>query len=350
MPRQVTLKQVAALAGVSYQTVSKVINRQVQVSKQTEDRIWEAVHTLDYHPNQIARSLRSQRSHLIGFSWEPSSPDTANPILDQFLQSMSQASESAGYHLLAFPYRPVQEWVEAYRVLIETNRVDAFVVSSIDYNDPRIQFLQEQSFPFVGFGRSNLDWDFPYVDVDGAAGMRHVVEHLVERGHRRIAVLTWPAGSRVGQNRMDGLMQAINQAGISLSSDWIARGQGNYAFGYQASLPWLDLPSGKRPTAIVAFNDAMAIGAMNAARNRGLQVGSDLAVTGFDDSPMVQYLTPSLTTVRQPIWEVGQQVMNILLGILDGLPPKDLHVMLQPRLIIRASSENLVPLVGNTPT
>lgn len=343
MPRQVTLKQVAALAGVSYQTVSKVINRQVQVSKQTEDRIWEAVHTLDYHPNQIARSLRSQRSHLIGFSWEPSSPDTANPILDQFLQSMSQASESAGYHLLAFPYRPLQQWVDAYRVLIETNRVDAFVVSSIDYNDPRIQFLQEQSFPFVAFGRSNSDWDFPYVDVDGAAGMRMIVEHLIGNGHRRIAVLTWPEASRVGQNRMDGLLHAFNQAGISLPFEWIARGQGNYAFGYQASQGWLNLPADKRPTAIVAFNDAMAIGAMNAAANQKLRVGVDLAITGFDDSPMVQYLTPSLTTIRQPVWEVGQQVMNILLGILDGQPPKDTHILLQPRLIIRASSENPIP-------
>jgi DNA-binding LacI/PurR family transcriptional regulator len=338
MSRRVTLKEVAVHAGVSYQTVSKVLNHQTQVSKETEQRIWNSVRALGYRPNLIARSLRSQRSNMIGYSWEPTPPDQANPILDMFMQSMATAAENANYHLLAFPHRPGNAWINAYRELIDTNRVDGFVLSSVEFNDPRVQFLQEREFPFVAFGRSNPEWEFAYVDVDGGAGMRMVAEHLIQQGHRRFGVLAWPEESRVGQNRIEGLESALAEAGLPLSGQLLSRGEGVFQFGRQAAQPWLELPKENRPTAIVALNDAMAIGAMRAAQECGLQVGVDLAVTGFDDAPMVQYLNPPLTSVRQPTWEVGQRVMQLLLAQLEGNTPEERQVLLAPRLIVRTSS------------
>lgn len=338
MKSRITLKQVAAHAGVSYQTVSKVLNQKAQVSKDTERRIWDSVHALGYRPNQIARSLRSQRSRLIGYSWEPAPPDQVNPILDQFLMSMSQAAEQASYHILTFPHRPGEEWINLYRELIDTNRVDGFILSSVEYNDPRIAFLCERHFPFVAFGRSNSGLDFPYVDIDGALGMHQVVTHLVKLGHRKIVALAWPQASRVGQNRIEGFLAGLEQAGIFPTEDDIARGEGNFHFGYEATLRWLERPPEKRPTAIVAFNDAMAIGAMHAVQERGLVVGEDIAVTGFDDAPLVQYLNPPLTSVRQPTWEVGQRVISILLAMLDDNPPAERYILLPPTLIVRQSS------------
>jgi len=335
---RITLKQVAREAGVSYQTVSKVLNRQGTVSKETEERIWRAVRSLGYRPNLIARSLRSQRSGMIGYSWEPASPDQANAILDRFLQSMTEAAEGMGYHLLAFPYRPGNAWVESYRELVDTNRVDGFVLSSVEYNDPRILFLQERGFPFVAFGRSNPDWQFPYVDINGEEGMRMVVDHLIERGHRRIAALAWPDPSRVGDNRLAGYMAAMDAHQITPHPEWIVRGEGSYAFGREATLRLLDLPPTHRPTAIAAFNDIMAIGAIHAIQERGLQPGKDVAVTGFDDSPLIQYLSPGLTSVRQPIWEVGLAVINILSGYLNQEPVSDSCRLITPELIIRQSS------------
>jgi DNA-binding LacI/PurR family transcriptional regulator len=338
MSRSVTLKEVARHAGVSYQTVSKVLNHQVQVSKETEERIWNSVRELGYHPNLIARSLRSQKSNMVGYSWEPTPPDQANPILDMFLQSMANAAENAGYHLLAFPHRPGNAWINAYRLLIDSNRVDGFVLSSVEYDDPRVRFLQERNFPFVAFGRSNPDWDFPYVDVNGGMGMKLVVEHLIGQGHRRIGVLAWPKASRVGQDRMSGLQTALAEAGIDLPARYLKRGQGVFQFGWQATTDWLDLPAEERPTAIVGFNDAMAIGAIRAAQERAVQVGADLAVTGFDDAPMIQYLNPPLTSIRQPTWEVGQKTMQLLLGLLSNGKALEKHIMLAPRLIVRESS------------
>ncbi len=341
---RITLKEVAAHAGVSYQTVSKVIHHQIQVSKETEERIRKSIEELGYHPNQLARSLRLQRSNLIGYSWEPTPPDQANPILDQFLQSMAQALESAGYHLLSFPYRSGKALIDSYQELIASNRVDGFVLSGVEYNDPRVLLLREANFPFVAFGRTNPDWDIPYVDVDGAAGIRMVMEHLLEQGRRRIAALVWPAESRVGQDRLDGYLNCLSSAGITPPPEWLARCQeGTYAHGVFATDQLLDLPPEIRPTGFVAFNDIMAIGAMYAIQSRGLQVGDDIAVTGFDDAPMTQYLTPPLTTVRQPIWEVGQRVTAILMSILGERgekpsPSEEQHVLLHPRLIVRRSS------------
>src|SRR5574339_472690 len=162
--KKVTLKEVALRAGVSYQTVSKVLNRQAQVSRETEQRITDAVQELGYRPNQIARNMRVMRSYMIGYSWVPTTPNQVNHILDQFLSSMVLEAEAAGYHLLPFPFREGDAHVEDYRELINTGRVDGFVLSSVNYNDPRISFLIEQNFPLVAFGRANPELDFPYVD------------------------------------------------------------------------------------------------------------------------------------------------------------------------------------------
>jgi DNA-binding LacI/PurR family transcriptional regulator len=340
--QRVTLKEVATSAGVSYQTVSKVINHQVQVSRDTEERIWQVVQELGYRPNYTGRSLRSQRSLTLGYSWPPAPPDQANPILDQFLQSMFMAAEERGYYLLCFPYHANRErQLATYSELIDTGRVDGFILSSVEYNDPRVLFLNERNFPFVAFGRSNPELDFPWIDVDGAAGIQMAVSHLLRAGYTRIAALAWPETSRVGNNRMEGYFNALQSAGITPNPRWIQRGEGRYIFGYQATQDLLDLPKAERPNALITLNDPMAIGAMQAVRERGLIVGVDFAIAGFDDAPMVQYLDPPLTSVRQPIWEVGQQIIPMLLQFLEsGKPPTPSEVLVIPRLVVRASSGN----------
>jgi len=338
--RRVTLKQVAMAAGVSYQTVSKVLNQQMQVSGETEDRIWKAAQTLGYHPNYTARSLRTQRSFTIGYSWPPSPPEQENLILDQFLQNMFAAAEEQGYYLLCFPYHAdIKKHLATYSELIESRRVDGFILSNIEYDDPRVLLLLEKNFPFVTFGRSNPELVFPWIDVDGGSGIRQAMLHIMEQGHRRIGALAWPLDSRVGNNRMEGYYSVLQEAGIAPEDLWIKRGEGIFDFGYKATLELLNLPEGKRPTALIALNDMMAIGALQAARDRGLQVGSEFAVAGFDDAPMVQYTFPPLTTVRQPIAEIGQRIISML---MERISQRDSPVLkpelIAPQLIVRGST------------
>jgi DNA-binding LacI/PurR family transcriptional regulator len=337
---RVTLKDVAASARVSYQTVSKVVNHQVQVSEETERRIWEAVETLNYRPDHTARALRSQRTFNIGYSWPPSPQDQANPILDQFLQSIFEAAEDRGYYLLCFPYHAdPQRHSGTYGRLIDVGRVDGFILSSVESQDPRVLLLLERNFPFVAFGRSDPEMVFPWIDVDGAAGVAMAVTHLLELGHTRIGALAWPETSRVGKNRMEGYFQTLQAAGITPRPAWIARGEGQYSFGYQATLQMLNLPEEQRPTALVALNDPMAVGAMQAVREMNTDVGGQFAIAGFDDAPMVQYLNPPLTSVRQPIWEVGQIIVPMLLSYIDtGKLPEPTSVLVSPQLVIREST------------
>ncbi len=335
---KVTLKDVAARAGVSYQTVSKVLNGDMQVAPETMERIQAAVQELGYRPNRIARNMRAGRSFMIGYSWTQTEPGQINHILDQFLSSMVREAGIVGYHVLPFPFREASSPTEAYRELIRSGNVDGFVLSSVNYHDPRIQFLIKQKFPFVAFGRSNPDWEFAWVDIDGAAGTRQAIEYLIGRGHCRIAILAWPEDSRVGNDRLQGYLDAMQAAQLAIEPDYMLRGEGTFEVGRAMTLHLLDLAPTRRPTAIMALNDTMAIGAMAAARERGLTIGTDLAIIGFDDAPMVQYLFPPLTSVRQPIGEAGRRCVELLVALIEGREPEQQHVLLQPSLIIRASA------------
>lgn len=338
MTGRVTIKDVAREAGVSYQTVSKVLNHRAKVKPETERSIRQAAERLGYAPHQAASSLRSRRARLIGYSGPPWPLNQANPILDEFLQSMLQAAEAAGYYLLCFPHHSGERQVDPYRRLVDSSRVDGFVLSGVEYDDPRLRYLLDNDFPFVAFGRSNLDMKFSFVDVDGESGMRSVVEHLLALGRRRIAALAWPETSRVGKDRMSGYRQALQTAGIEINTEWIARGEGNPVYGRQATQGWLALPDERRPDAFVAFNDAMAVGAMQAIQEVGLRVGVDVAVTGFDDLPMTQFLSPPLTTVHLPVADIGRQVTEILVGILEGKITELRHELIKPQLVVRQSS------------
>jgi DNA-binding LacI/PurR family transcriptional regulator len=335
---RVTLKDVAARAGVSYQTVSKVINGQGTVGRETEELIWQVVAELGYRTNVTARSLRKQATGLIGYTWMPMPPDRANPILDRFLTGSMQAAEAVGYHLMLFPSPSSDEQVHVYRQLIHSGRVDGFIVASTNYDDPRIKLLMELNFPFVAFGRANPEWDFCYVDVDGRAGVRAATEHLLGQGHRAVAVIAWPGSSRVGTSRLAGYQDAMDAAGIEVRPHWVARGESSFADGYKMMQELLALSPAERPTAVVAIDDNLATGAMRAAQDAGIAVGPELGITGFDDTPGVQHLSPSLTSVRQPILEVAQTLVPMLFQLIDGRQPEPDKVILEPRLIVRASS------------
>ena len=338
--RRVTLKEVARLAGVSYQTVSKVINKQIQVSKETEERIEQAIRTLGYRPSYTARSLRTRCSLTIGYSWQPSLHSQWNPILDRFYHNILLAAEAQGYYLLSFPYHADQEkYLNGYITLMDSGRVDGFIFSNVEYNDPRIELLQRNQFPFVAFGRSNPELVFPWVDVDGASGVRQAVEHLIQLNHSKIAILAWYEGSRLGDNRLSGYFSGMAAAEITIHQEWIKRGEGVFDFGYQATGELLSLPRRIRPTAIIALNDFAAVGAMQCIKQSGLRVGKDIAVVGFDDTPMVQFIDPPLTSVQQPIEEAGSIIIPMLIQFIkNGYPPQPSTVLLEPKLVVRKST------------
>lgn len=335
---RVTLKDVAARAGVSYQTVSKVLNNRAQVSDDTRERIWQAVRELNYRPNISARNLRTQASNLIGYAWHGMPKDFMHPVLDAFVHSIANAAEAHGFHLLTFTVDGNGAGSDVYQELFSRNQVAGFILADTVTDDPRVKTLIARQIPFVTFGQANDEWDFCWVDVDGYYGLTITVEHLLQRGHRRIAFITWPEGSQSGALREKGYREALAAAGITPRPEWIIRGENSAELGQSAVRRLLALPPEQQPTALACVSDLIAIGALNALQAAGLVVGKDVALTGFDDIPLVQYTQPPLTSVRQPINRIGETVIDMLLTQIQGEPVDQKCVVMQPELIVRASS------------
>ncbi|MGZ4495229.1 MAG: LacI family DNA-binding transcriptional regulator, partial [Nocardioides sp.] len=204
-----TLATVAAEAGVSRQTVSNALNSPELLRPDTLERVQEAIERLGYSPNRAARSLRTRASHLIGLSVEPPVEDSANALMDRFVHSLVQSTRGEGYHVLLFAGEPPVEGEESavqpdpvagYAELLRSAAVDAFVVTDTYRGNPQAAWLSRQGVPFVAFGRpwSEPGAAHPWVDVDGRAGVVLAVDHLVQRGHTRIAWVGWKKDSYIG--------------------------------------------------------------------------------------------------------------------------------------------------------
>jgi LacI family transcriptional regulator len=204
--------------------------------------------------------------------------------------------------------------------------------------DARIEYLIKCDFPFAAFGRTELDSDYSYIEEDGYFGMQLIADHIAGLGHKNIAVIISNPGLNFTSERMNGLKNGLAKHHISLKADLIRTGDLTQKSGYENALELLEKP--ERPTVIIAFNDLMALGAMSAAQELGLEVGKDVMVTGFDDIPMSEHSHPSLTTVRQPVYTIGGMVCEMLIKIIK----KEINVhqqeLLKPSLVVRQSTGN----------
>lgn len=335
-----TVADVADTAGVSRQTVSNVVNAPHRVRPETRTRVEEAIAALGYQPNRAARALRVAASRLIGYRVEPVHDESMANIHDRFLHALAEAGREADHHLLLFTADDAEDEIAACGRLFRTGGVDGFVIYGIDHGDRRPAALLRLGAPFAAFGRTDHDADHPWVDVDNAAGTAAAVEHLVARGHRRIGFLGWPEGSAVGDRRAEGWRTTLDKHGLLVDAHCLdVRSEDTAAVG--AALTAYLLDRAQPPTALVAASDTLAIGAVQTARTRGLVVGRDLAVVGFDDTPIARAL--DLSSVRQPIEAVGRAVMRALLDRLPGAPStadpaEPTGRLLDPVLVVRGSS------------
>ncbi len=341
-----TIKDVAREAGVSIATVSYVLNnKDAFVSAETRRQVLETIERIGYTPNSTARNLKANRTRLIGYAWHEVPYNQVNPVLDRFTYYLAHAAEAAGYHVLTFTH-PVTDPLPAYQELINTQRVDAFVLAGTTADDPRIRFLLDENFPFVSFGRSNPDWDFHWVDTDALEGVYEATQYLIRLGHTRIAMAAWPEQSVSGNFRLAGYLKAMQQAGLPVPPHYIIRGEHSEQAGREALAQWCQLPRRQWPTAIIAVSDLVAIGIMNEAERHGLVVGRDVSVTGFDDAPMTQYLRPALTTIQQPIVDITQALIEMLEIVLRKEDTSPQHLLVPTRLIQRASCGRPAPSAG----
>lgn len=332
----VTLKDIARELNLSVTTVSRALYGYDDVAEDTRQRVWVLAETLGYVPDTTAQRLRKGRTDTLGFVIPTFGPRFSDPFFSEFLAALGNEAARLGFDLLVSTRAPGAEEQAAYRRLVEGRRVDGLVLVRTRQHDERVQYLSERKFPFVAFGRTDLDIPHPYVDTDGEAGFRQLVEYLISLGHRRIACLSADPDLTFVSHRLAGYRAARAAHGLTLDPALLVQSDLTQRGGYEAASHLLDQT--EPPTALVCLNDLMALGAMRAAQERGLVVGRDISVTGFDNIPLAEDAHPPLTTLEQPVYDIGKRLCAMLVRLVRGEPLDNAHVLLCPNLVLRAST------------
>jgi DNA-binding LacI/PurR family transcriptional regulator len=338
-----TLEQVAALAGVSRATVSRVVNGSPKVSPVVRAQVERAVAKLGYVPNRAARSLVTRRADSVALVVsEPHARFFSEPFFAGMVRGVSAALAETGIQLLLLIAQdlPGRGRLERYVV---GGHVDGVLLASLHGDDPLPGTLERAGVPAVLVGRpagavprSIGAAPASYVDADNRGGARAAVEHLAGRGRRRIATITGSLDMGVGLDRLEGWRDGLAAAGLSGAGDLVEPGDFTEEGGAAAMARLLERP-GEPVDAVFAASDLMAAGALRALRGAGRRVPEEVAVVGFEDSAVARYAQPPLTTVRQPIEEMGRQATRLLLAQVAG-EAGGMHLILDTELVVRSST------------
>ena len=332
---RITLADVARRAGVSVSVVSRELNGDPALRARTETRrrIHGAAKALGYTPSHAARALRLSRAFAIALVV----PDLTNPIYSHLIRGIEDAADDLGYQVLMGRTERIQPGTDFMRRLVGEGRVDGFLVQRRDETDPQeFAHLVDGSTPVVLI---NSRWSRRgSVMLDDAAGARRATQHLLDLGHRDIALIGGDIHSHTGRARERGYVQAINAAGMRRRSAWVLH-SGYTPEAGRLAIRELCVTTGRRPTAVVVSNVNASMGVLLGAREIGLKVPEQLSVVAIHDSWFTEYASPSLTTVRMPMYELGREAVRLLHLRLEGERPVDLMIEdPAPELVARQST------------
>ncbi len=328
-----TMHEVAKRAGVGSITVSRVINSSGYVSLETRERVEKAIKELGYVPNTLARSLRSRRTDTVGLMVT----DITNPFFTTLARGVEDAANEAGYTVIFCNTDESAAKEEKYLNVLLQKQVDGLLFVPSHSHAKALLQVQKHGTPVVVLDRRVPDVDVDTVRCDSVDGAYQLTRYLVSLGHSRIAVMSGAVGVSTADDRVVGYRMALEEAGLAIDDGFIFRGDFTQDSGYLMTKQAIKLPL--RPTALIAANNFITIGAMKALQEMDLAVPDDIALVGFDDLPPSMVTFPFFTVASQPAYEMGMRAMKLLLERLKG---KEMHsfqeIILPTQLIIRRSS------------
>jgi LacI family transcriptional regulator len=329
-----TIRDVAQECGVSVATVSYVLNgSSLPVRAETRHKVLEAARRLNYQPSGIARALVRRRMHIISTQFHVSATGLAiDAFSSGILQGILNAAGKTDYDVLVFS----KPWPESQAAYVRDRRADGILVVAPRLGSDTIPSLLAFGIPVVALSTSGELWGVPAVDIDNEAGARLAAEHLLSLGHRRIAHLMGDADQPSAAARRTGFRGAMAAAGAAVPEEYIVSGRYKGEVNYEQTRRLLQLA--EPPTALFAGNDLIALSALEAARDLGVAVPGEFSIVGFDDIPTAAYVSPPLTTIRQPLPEIGGAAFNLLVARVEGqsVPPTTQRV--EPQLVVRGST------------
>ena len=312
MAGRVTIQDIARQAGVSKATVSRVLNQKPDVDKVTRERILRIMNEHDFVPNVAASGLAGGRTHLLGVLV----PSLSWPLMPQLMLGISEFVERTAYELVLYTMTQKVEHPVVLDRIVSSKMTDALLAIFPGPAKSHLIQLHEQGLPIVIIDDQSPVSSLPWVGTDHRAGAKQVVKHLIELGHREIAHISGPTSFKVSTDRENGYLEALQESGIEIISEFILEGDFKPPSGLLAGRRLLESPH--RPTAIFAANDEMAYGVMQAAEILGIRIPEDLALAGFDDIAPSAHVRPPLTTVRQPFYDMGHRAISLLLSLLEA--------------------------------
>lgn len=333
----ITIKDLAKHLDLSITTVSRALDGYDDVAEETRQRVVKAADEIGYIPSAAARQLRRQRSDAIGFIMAAASPRFNDPMYVSMISGLSDEAATRRMDMVLSSAAPdTEEEKNIYRRWVAGRRVDGMILNRIRQQDWRAEYLAKYHMPFVAVGQTESAVEYPCVVIENSAGFASLVAHVVDRGHQRIAYV---GGSNIlvsNQECVEGYRQGLEAAGLSFDPDLVVSLETTEEAAYAAAIELLSRPNA--PTALLCFSDTMAIGAMAAAKERGLKVGKDLAVAGYGNIERSQYSTPTLTTLNYPSYEIARHLAATLLHIICKEPVEQESVKFPIELVVREST------------
>jgi len=334
--RRATIRDVATLAAVSHQTVSRVINGQTSVAEPTRRRVLEAIAELGYVPSPMARGLISNRTHTLGMV----TADVSDGFFARAVAGAEIAARRRNYYLIvgSVEESPDDEEGTGYLRLMLERRVEGLILArpGVVFEGEHLEGAASAGIPLVSIGSTELP-GFTSVDVDNRRGGFDATKHLLELGHRSIATIVGPRDWPSADARLAGYHDALREAGSAETAELVEHGADwGLECGHAATERLL--ARGRKFTAIFAHSDLIALGAIRRLRLEGLSVPEDVSVVGYDDVPIAAYVDPPLTTVHQPMREVGELAAGLILDRIAGSERDDGPNLLPARLVVRQST------------
>lgn len=326
-----TIVDVAREANVSYSTVSRVLNNYPHIKPEKRERVLAAAKRLGYVANPMARTLAGGQTRIVGLLV----PDLMTEYVAQILHGIDEELAVAGYDLMLHTTHHERIKESKYTVALTQGLTEGLLLLLPLDPGAYLETLRNQQFPYVVIDHQGFDDFSSTVTASNHSGALQAMHYLLDLGHRRIGFIAGTANTSSARDREDAYRAALSEAGIAVDDRLIETGGFDQPGGFRATQHLLDLP--QPPTAIFASNDASAFGAIEAIRSRGLRIPEDISIVGFDDIPRAQYSYPPLTTVRQPLSEIGRQSVRLLLKHIDNPDLPAERIVLDAALVIRKS-------------
>ena len=330
-----TIRDVARKLNLSITTVSRALDGYDDVAEETRELVIETAKQMDYVPNRAARQLRRQQAETMGFVIPSTSKRFDETFFMEFIAGLGEELSTRNFDLLVANAMTDEDERRLYHRWVNSHKVDGFILNRLHKHDWRVDYLSQEKIPFVGLGKSRDRLDYPCIRIDGSSAYLSLIQHICENGFSRFAFVGGPTDLVDHRERLQWFKSAMKKCDLEVNLANVVSTDMSSTAGYEATRELLTCSA--PPDAILCVNDEIAFGALHAAHEKGLTVGTDIAIVGFDGVQEAKHSEPPLTTLDIPVFDVARQLVDMLLKTISGETVKT-PVFVKPVLLVRSST------------